>query len=361
MKWTYIILVNWNGWGDTLECLESIFRQESTGIRVIVCDNDSTDDSVARIQAWAGGGVDVCVPVAHPLREKSWPPVPKPIECRVYSRHEAEQGGGAESAEPLVLIKTGANLGFAGGNNVGLRYVVSRGDFDYVWLLNNDTVIDCRALREIIERMQEDSAIGMCGSTLAHYETPKKIQAMGGGYYCRWIGLPWHIGRFRNVSRPVRRERAERWMNYVVGASLCVSRSFLEQVGLMNEDYFLYFEETDWSVRGRWNFSLGYAPRSIVYHKVGRSIGTSSNPKNKSLRCDFFAIRNRLRFTRHYYPFALPTIYLSIFGAFLIRCVVGRWDLAHMVMDVFRGHEDKWEVALKPQGSGAQIETDGQV
>ena len=95
-------------------------------------------------------------------------------------------------------------------------------------------------------------------------------------------------------------------MNYVEGASMLVTRQFLEEIGIMCEDYFLYFEEADWAIRAEGRFKLAYAPESIVYHKVGGSIGTSSNPAKKSYTCDYFNIRNRLLFTRRFYPTALP-------------------------------------------------------
>lgn len=112
---------------------------------------------------------------------------------------------------------------------------------------------------------------------------------------------------------------------------MLVSRQFVEQIGLMSEDYFLYFEEVDWAVRAKGRFSLGYAPKSIVYHKVGASIGTSSNPAKKSLTCDYYNIRNRILFTRRYYPFFLPTVYLVLALELLLRLLCGRLDRTIMI------------------------------
>ncbi len=332
-----ILLVNWNGWGDTIECLESVFRYVPAETRVIVCDNDSTDGSVEKIQAWAEGLLDARVPVDHPLRARSWPPVAKPIRWRAYNRHAAEQGGEPDDEARLVLIRTGGNLGFAGGNNVGLRYFLARGETDYVWLLNNDTVVAPGALEALLERMAERPGAGMCGSTLLHYEAPNRVQARGGGWYCKWVGLPWHLGQLGRAGDGVDAGRVERWMSYVVGASLFVSRPFLEQIGLMCEDYFLFFEETDWALRARGRFGLAYAHGSVVYHKIGQSIGTSSLPHRKSYTCDFYSVRNRLVFTRRYYPYALPAIYVSLAMAFLTRVLCGRWTRAAMISRLLRG------------------------
>jgi GT2 family glycosyltransferase len=340
MKRVYVLIVNWNGWQDTIECLESVFRLDYADYRVIVCDNGSKDDSLSRIAAWADG--EILSPVTdRPDQKKSFPttPVKKPIAYAIYDHHQAEQGGDHSLDPLLILVETGDNLGFAGGNNVGLRYALARNDFEHIWLLNNDTVVDPRALSALVGRMTEKPSAGMCGSTLVLYDRPDHIQVRGGGWYCKWIGLPWHLGQLNKVSDWPRTDRVEKWMNYVVGASMLVSRDFLTDVGLMCEDYFLYFEETDWALRAGSQFSLAYAPKSVVYHKVGRSIGTSSDPRRKSALCDYYAIRNRLLFTRRFYPEALPTIYLSVGIAILVRLVLGRVVLARMVWKLLLGRD----------------------
>lgn len=344
MKRVCVLLVNWNGWGDTIECLESVLRSEGVDLRVVVCDNGSGDGSLERIRAWAEGCLDAWAPPG-PLRDHSLPPVPKPVVLAEYDRVQAEAGGDRQADPVLVLIRTGGNLGFAGGNNVGLRYALSRGDFDHVWLLNNDTVVEPRAAAALVARMEAKPSAGMVGSTLLRYDAPRRIQARG-GWYCPCLGLPWHLGQLQRVGDPPHPERVERWMNYVVGASLMVSRQFIERIGLMAEDYFLFFEETDWAMRARGQFTLAYAPDSVVFHKVGRSIGTSSDPRRKSLMCDFFALRNRLLFTRRYYPSALPAIYLSLVAALLMRVAFRRWQHAAMVWDLLRGRGDRWEGRL---------------
>jgi GT2 family glycosyltransferase len=338
MKRVYVLVVNWNGWADTIECLESVFRLDHPDVRVIVCDNDSSDDSLGRLVAWAEGEATASPDRAESShRHLTEPPVAKPLSYSVYDRTTAEEGGDRSLDPQLTLIRTGGNLGFAGGNNVGLRYAQARGDFDYVWLLNNDTVAEPRALSALIARMAEKPAAGMCGSTLAFYGRPDRVQARGGGWYCKWIGLPWHIGQQERTDRRASSERVEKWMNYVVGASMLVSREFLSEVGLMTEDYFLFFEETDWIQRADSHFTLAYAPQSIVYHKVGSSIGTSSDPRRKSALCDYYAIRNRLLFTRRFHPEALPTVYLSVFVAMLSRLISGRLGLARTVWRLLIG------------------------
>jgi len=187
--------------------------------------------------------------------------------------------------------------------------------------------------------MQQRPDVGMCGSTLLRYHAPHKVQARGGGWYCRWIGLPWHLGQLGSADKEVDPTSIERRMSYVVGASLLVSRDFLEQVGLMCEDYFLYFEETDWALRARGRYTLAYAAASVVYHKVGGSIGTATLPWRKSALSDYYNVRNRILFTRRHYPGALPVIYLALCLAMLLRMLYGQWDRVAMIWKLLGGRD----------------------
>src|SRR5450631_1463343 len=119
MNKVYILILNWNGWQDTIECLETVFRNDYPNYQVIVCDNDSTDSSLDKIKAWAEGRLEPKNVENEYLRALSSPPVAKPVTYREYSRTRAEKGGAADDGDvSLILIQTGANLGFAGGNNV---------------------------------------------------------------------------------------------------------------------------------------------------------------------------------------------------------------------------------------------------
>ena len=349
MKSCYVLLVNWNGWRDTIECLDSLFRLDYPDFRVVVCDNGSNDGSLERIRSWADGN-------DHHLSSSDTSPLGaattldlRPIPYVQYRRDQIAQGECQTGNERLVLIDNQANLGFAGGNNVGLQYLATRQDWDAVWLLNNDTVVEPHSLSALAQRVQEDPRIGICGSSLLYYSKPEKVQALAGGYYCKWIGLPWLQGRFSLFDKNKAVENAariEKRMNYVMGASMLVSRAFLEQVGYMNEAYFLFFEETDWAWRGKGRFRLGYAPMSIVYHKGGGAIGTTSNPFKKSLTCDYFALRNRLVFSRAHCREALPTIYLSLLAALLVRLCCCRWRNAAVIRDIITGRDGHWHDLL---------------
>lgn len=331
MKKVAVLILNTNAWEDTLECLESVFRSSGHELSVVVCDNDSQDGSVERIRDWAEGRIDVFAPSASPLRELSFPPVPKPIPVAEYDRAAAEAGGDLEADAPLTLIRTGGNLGFSGGNNVGLRFLLARGGFDHVWLLNPDTVVRPDTLRHLVEGLEREPGAGICGSTVLFYHSPDTVQVLGGARYHHWIALPTHIGTGRPAALPIDAGEVKRRMTYVYGASMLVSRTFLEEIGLLCEEYFLYFDELDWAMRARGRFGLAYAPGAVVYHREGGTIGSGMRGRVKSWKADYYFMRNRLRVTRKFRPAALPTVYLALAAAMLRRASRGQWDRVRMI------------------------------
>lgn len=304
-----IVILNWNNWSDTIECLESVFRIRYPDFRVIVVDNGSTDGSVDRIRVWAEGGHVSSTLKAGPLCPDD-APVPKPVQCVVRDR--ADSGGGSAETPPLLIIRSEKNLGFAGGNNVALRYLLRHDDWRYAWLLNNDTVVDPGALAALVRRMDESPRAGMCGSLLPYYDRPDVIWAQGGGTYNHWLARSGCIGNGLPVAKGFARHEVEGLMKYVAGASMLVSREFIEETGLMCEDYFLYFEEPDWAFRGRHRFGLAYAPGSIVYHKVGVSTKKGSDPGTDIDRPEDYIFRNSLKFTRTFFPFSLPVVFVRV-------------------------------------------------
>jgi len=324
----YVVLVNWNRWKDTIECLESVFRLRYKNFRVVVCDNSSGDNSVENIQAWAAG--KLAAGCDNPtLRSLTEPPVAKPVPTlRVAPGEQFQLGGGNER---LILIETGNNLGFAGGNNVALRLVLETSDSEYVWLLNNDTVVDPGALDHLVETLGSEIDAGMCGSTLLYYHEPEKVQALGGSVYNVWTARGGHLGEGLDRNRLPSRALVEGRLRYVVGASMLVRREFLEQVGIMNEDYFLYFEEIDWATRGRSRFRLTWSPESIVYHKEGTSIGTAQSPMARSGLSEMYATRNRVLFTRSYFFYAIPTACAAILLSAAHRMLIGRFDSSRAI------------------------------
>jgi GT2 family glycosyltransferase len=326
-----IILLNWNSRMDTLECLESVFRLNYPDFQVVVCDNNSSDGSLESIQEWAQGHVSVT-----PASKKfDWIFVqtrPKQtLDCVRYSRDQVESLTEQREESELILIETGANLGFAGGNNVGIRYALKHLQPDYFWLLNTDTVVDKESLAALVDRASSDrhKTMGMVGSSLIYYWEPNKVQAMGGASLDRRTTRMCHIGIGSPVDAiPVDGSAVEAMMSYVVGASMLVSREFVEQVGLMCEDYFLYYEEIDWALRANGRFDFGYAPASKVFHKVGGS--SQSVASMFSLR---YLWRNRIKFVARFMPESLPGT-LTIMALDMLRAFLkGKFGLSRVIAE----------------------------
>jgi hypothetical protein len=318
----YILILNWNGWEDTIECLESVFRLNYSNFKVVVCDNASNDDSFTYIKSWAKGELCSFVHPSNSLRKYSLPPISKPISYHELHNHAIDElDNKAEATTQLILIQTGDNLGFAGGNNVGLRYVKNRNDFEYVWLLNNDTVVDPNSLTHMINRFEKNRTcqknVGIMGSMLRYYHSPRKIQAVCGKYN-PILATSQHLGMGEEDRGQWK--HADYEPDYTVGASMMVSKDFLLEVGELCEDYFLYFEELDWAKRGaQKDYELDSCSEAIVFHKEGSSIGSSSEWKNRSVIAEYYGLRNRIVFTKKFYPQYLLTVYLGFLGVILNR------------------------------------------
>jgi hypothetical protein len=231
-----------------------------------------------------------------------------------YDRRTAETGGNTNSEDELsktppnkslVLIHTGANLGFAGGNNVGIEYAMQSGA-DYIWLLNNDAVMDADALTELIKLSENNPSAGMLGSKILSAEDPTQLEAAGGGKNMRSFVLGFS-GGYTSADSPFVNKVSE--LDYVIGASLLVRTNTIGQIGLMDESYFFFSEEIDWNIRAKKaGWKLLYCPQSTIYHK-----GSSSIQKASPLR-DYYFVRNNLKLIKKFFPYLLP---LAIIRSFI--------------------------------------------
>jgi GT2 family glycosyltransferase len=339
----YILILNWNGWKDTIECLENVFRLDYKNYRVVLCDNNSSDSSLEYIKAWADGRLNSYLAPGNPSRHLSFPPLPKPIPYQVYDPNGDKSCEVVDSTADcrLILIQTGSNRGFAGGNNVGLRYVLARNNFEYVWILNNDAVTDPGALTALVEKADQyrlDSVkVGIIGSKLMHYYNPRVIQTLG-GLYNKWFGTVRGIGASELDQGQYDFDEMVRKADYVAGASMFVVKEFIQDVGLMCEDYFIYYEEIDWTLRGKKrNWQLGYCWKAKVFHKEGGTIGSSSKGSNKSEISDYYGLKNRIVVSKKFYPEFLWTVRLG-FGVVLCNRM-RRWQFRRfeLVVKAFLG------------------------
>ena len=327
-----IVILNWNGAADTIACIESLAHLDDDDFGILVCDNASSDNSVSRLRAWGQEGL-------RQLNARLAGEGRRPFDF-------ADHAGAAlpvpeQGAPPLAglrriaLIQTGANGGYAAGNNAGLRHALAAG-FEHFWILNNDTEVEPDALFWLRERMAGDARIGICGSTLVYFSRRDLVQSWGGSHFLRLKGRGVTLGPGVSRSAPIDQAAVEAALSYVNGASMFVSRSFLEHIGLMQEDYFLYWEEMDWAARASGQFKLGYASRSVVYHKVGASIGTNDFGDRSALS-DYYMARSRLKFCWRFSRISVPFVIFDIArrgwrwarrgewrrAALLLRAIVG--------------------------------------
>jgi len=233
-----VIILNYNNSQDTIKCLESIYKNiKYKRIQVIVIDNGSKTEDVLILKKWFNSQ-DI-----------------ESIFCH--------KGHYFYNNEPfkreLIFIENQENLGFAGGNNIGIKYALNCGA-DYVWLLNNDIIIDKDALIELIKLAEIDKKIGMVSSKLYCYHELKKVHYNGEKIV--YEGMEDVKGE---LPKPT---------NFATGCSLLMRRKFIENVGLLDEDYFLYFEDNDISTRAlKAGWKVYYNPYSKIYHKGGASVG----------------------------------------------------------------------------------------
>ena len=326
----YIVILNWNGWRETIECLASVFRLEYAQFVAVVCDNGSGDSSLDSISAWANGELRAHETAFLPGPQA--PSSPTTIPFVKLTRKESESGPAARTR--LVLIDNGANLGFAGGCNVGLRFAMKQTDMEYVWVLNNDTVVDPASLGDLVSEMKRDPTIGICGSQVRSYDNPETIQTQGGllnRWFCTTHSLAYGIKADFAPAPPAR-------IDYIPGASMFVSRAYLERIGLMEESYFLYFEEIDWSERGKGSFRFAVCPTSVVYHVGGAIIGTRDEKGDRGIRSEYYLLHNRLVFARRFYKSRLVTVYLGFFASILARLARRQWSRAYVAMCALVGH-----------------------
>lgn len=251
-----VIILNWNRLRDTCECLESVFKIHYSNYSVVVVDNGSDDDSATGIK---------------------------------------------NAFERVHVIRNKENLGYAEGNNVGIRHALAIGA-DYIWLLNNDTVVDRDALTAMVVLAERDRGIGILGSKIYYFDQPEILWFAGATIDWK-RAVSAHVGR---LEKDTGQYEVEKEVDRVTGCSMLIRREVLEEVGLFDEKFFLYAEEVDLCVRARKKgFRNFYVPKSIVYHKISVSTGENSVPVYA-----YYNTRNFLYLIRKNVPFPMREYYL---------------------------------------------------
>ncbi|BDD19242.1 glycosyltransferase family 2 protein [Escherichia coli] len=319
----YIVVLNWNGWKDTLSCLDSLIELNYNEYKIVVCDNNSSNDSVKRITDWYESKKD-----SHPY-----------LVAADYQYLDSSNlySFSSQAKKGFYLIQTGSNLGFAGGNNVGLRFALNQNDMSHVWILNNDTVVEPSALSALTNKVSTDNKIGLCGSRMVYFHDRDKLQGIGGKYK-PLLATTRHIAEGEPADTVFDERVIEKELDYVIGASMLITRACLEDVGLLSEDYFLYFEEFDYCQRlANRGYRFSIATDSWVYHKEG-----GSTESGRSVVSDFYQVRNRFIITKKYFPKYYIIVYFSMFGVLLNRLRKLQLKKAiNIIYILFNGYDSK--------------------
>jgi N-acetylglucosaminyl-diphospho-decaprenol L-rhamnosyltransferase len=288
-----VAIVSYKNPDDVCTCLSALSRAKAKNFVISVCENGGLTSFRSLIKA-----LDDIVEF-----DSSQPGI---VDFRVA---EARAGRLRAGGQPVRICRADHNLGYAGGVNVSLRQLLATDGGQAVWILNPDTEPDPNALTALIARAREGS-FGIVGCRLLSKSTHRVL--VYGGRWRPWIACGFHMGVNAPQDAVPNIEEVESAMSYVSGASLFATRNYVENIGLMDERYFLYCEEVDWCLRRR-SQRLGYAHDSIVYHAEGTTIGSHGNRKKKSSLSVYLEERSRLLLTRRFYPARYPLVIVTTF------------------------------------------------
>jgi GT2 family glycosyltransferase len=238
-----IVILNWNNALDTLECLDSVFQIDYPAYDPIVVDNGSSDDSVNRIRSKYPG---------------------------------------------VELLETGKNLGYGGGNNVGIRHAIKDGA-SYVFVLNNDTLVAPTILKELVQVAESNPKIGIVGPIVLLHE-PQDVLYSAGSFIDWKKGATWHRGLYQPAGQYTELQKPEP-VDFIAGCGMLVRRDLIEAAGYLDPRYYLNFEDVEWCVRAhRHGFEVYFAPGAVIWHKDSATMGRGSPVHT------YYLTRNGLRF-----------------------------------------------------------------
>lgn len=283
-----IIILNWNGWKDTIECLESLNQIIYQKYNIIVVDNGSKDDSIQQIRNYCK------LKKETDLIEFSTEETDKMTYLSVFQNKK------------LILIKNKMNSGFTGGSNIGIKFAMRFLNPDYYLILNNDTVVDEKFLTYLVEAGESDENIGIVGPKIFYYYEPEKIQSMG-GFIEHWTS---------HIHYPINYESdTVIKADMINGAVFLMKKKAIDTVGFFDPDYFAYSEETDYCLRvKKHNLYTVCAPKSKVWHKIYSSSGGEVNTNLL-----YYWTRNSILMCKKNYEYYFIRIFILIVTRYIIQ------------------------------------------
>ncbi|MCL6100217.1 MAG: glycosyltransferase family 2 protein [Bacteroidetes bacterium] len=288
-----IIILNWNGLADTIECLESLSKIDYPNYDVIVVDNNSYNDDAKIIHERFGNFIK-------------------------------------------QIITNKRNLGFSGGNNVGIQYALQNGA-TFILLLNNDTIVEPNFLSELVKKSTLSPTIGMLTPMIKYFSDKNLIWAAG-GYISKIRASGFAFGN--NKTENLFEE--DKYCTFGSGCCLLINCDVIRKVGLLDEKYFLYLEDTDYSKRViDSGYRILYAGSSVIYHKVGAT--TSSKDK---LLPTYYSIRNRLYFAKKNFPLTYVLTILYLMTAFIFKSLFRKRNKVKTIKVVYSAFSDHFKNRL---------------
>jgi GT2 family glycosyltransferase len=261
-----IIILNWNGLKDTIDCIESIKVNTYPEYCIVVVDNGSK-------------GVDA------------------QVLCERYN-------------DSIKVICNEKNLGFSGGMNAGINYALKELKQHYILLLNNDTIVDPDFLNQLISVADEDPTIGITGPKVYYFNEPTHIQEAG-----NLINM--YRGQIRTAGHFGSDEETVKQVDYF-GPCILIRNEVIHKIGILDEDYFCYWEDADYGIRTKKaGYKVVYVPKSKIWHKVEKST------QGKTGFVEYYISRNRFRFMKKNATRAQYICFLIIFFCFDVWLITG--------------------------------------
>jgi len=294
MSKCYVIIINYKKWEDTLECLRRLFESNYHNLTVVVIDNDSKNQSLENII----------------LEIKSSPLIRRAdgsnvAYCHIETNDLSQKN--VLDASPVLLVQNNYNAGFAAANNIALRCLLERDA--YIWLLNPDITVDANTLDHLIDTasLLPQSLIGAV--TKSFYDKEKTLFYGGGSV------------NFKSATiRYIKEKNSIPQLQYISGGCLLMHSSVLRKLGLLPEDYFLYWEDADYSFYAtKMGIDLKVSLQAICYDKISTSIG-------RGFISDYYYVRNGLTFVSKYKKNYLPIAFLVIVPRIIKKIVRGEFS-----------------------------------
>ncbi len=298
-----IIILNWNGWKDTIECLESVYQITYPNYDVIVVDNGSDNESVEKIKEYAEGKSPIISNFFEYSKQNMLADITKCLQEEIKGKRRTEKSKSwVSSTKNLILIKNDINCGFAEGSNIGIQWAIERG-YDYILLLNNDTTVEPNILSSLLHAAEINPNAGMVGPKIIDYYS-HKMQFAGGSIAKRNLLNPFVADGFgKDDQSQFDRIKKCEWLT---GCCLLIPVDVLLDIGLFDTSFFAYCEDVDLSLRvSKMGYDIIYCPDTRVWHKGGASSGGPMSPL-----AFYLSTRNKLYVIWDYFPF--PEKYLQL-------------------------------------------------